>query len=154
MYKGSWTKNVFLFGISLLIMYVIAFILGLFNYCSWFINCFVINFSSTLLRSVILFWYQTSTTMGNYEMQERWLLRGWFCSMWLIGKAPWVCWLLCCCLLALLAGGLVVWWGCDAVWYWIAGGTVLAWFQESVSDLSHLLVSCHTSIIVVYSMLC
>ena len=127
MYKGSWTKNVFLFGISLLIMYVIVFILGLFNYCSWFINCYQI--SPVHYADLLSFWYQTSTTMGNYEMQERWLLRGWFCTMWFKSKAPGVCWLLCCFLLALLAGGLVVWWGCDAVWYWIAGVAVLTWFS-------------------------
>ena len=149
MYKGSWTKNVFLFGISLLIMYVIVFILGLFNYCSWFINCYQI--SPVHYADLLSFWYQTSTTMGNYEMQERWLLRGWFCTMWFKSKAAG------CCAASCWLSWRVAWWCGGAVM--LSGTGLLGWlcwrgFQESVSVLSHPLVMCHTSNIVVYSMLC
>ena len=152
MYQGSWTRNVFPFGLTPIIMYLILLISGLFNYCSWSTSCFGIKLVQYTIQSCYLA-LLSNYYYGKLNIQEKWLLRRWFCSMWFKCKAPGVCWRLCCFLLALWAGGLVVWWRCDAVWYWIAGVAVLAWFQESVSDLSHLLVSGHTSIIVVYSML-
>ena len=61
--------------------------------------------------------------------------------------------LLHCCLLVLLVGGCVVWLGCDAVWCWVPGGSVLVWFSgvcvSVVLSAGHM----SPSTIVVYSML-
>ena len=70
--------------------------------------------------------------------------------MWYMCKVPG---LLHCCLLVLLVGGCVVWLGCDAVWCWVPGGSVLVWFSgvcvSVVLSAGHM----SPSIIVVYSML-
>ena len=89
----------------------------------------------------------SNSTIAKYNIKEKLLL---FCFMWYMCKVPG---LLHCCLLVLLVGGCVVWLGCDAVWCWVPGGSVLVWFSgvcvSVVLSAGHM----SPSIIVVYSML-
>ena len=149
MFQDSWTSTIFHQSLNLMYIYLIVHISGFISFGSCLINCFGI----TLMQcSCLLAGFSSKLVLWAIFEKSGYQGAG-HCSMWYIGEVSGLCWLLCCCLLALWVGGWVVWWGCGALWRWDAGGAVLAWFQESVSVWSHLLVICHTSIIVVYSVL-